>query len=88
MRGRGYGVYILGSSLRAIVTSKRLERHPIESECIIQLTSNGRTGILSMVNTWKFAQGQAQFAFFVLGNKMGHQLALRSFFFLPGLVHR
>ena len=25
---------------------------------------------------------------FVLGSKLGHQLALRSFFFLLGLVHR
>jgi hypothetical protein len=30
----------------------------------------------------------AQFAFFVLGSELGHQLELRSFFFLLGLVHR
>ncbi len=30
----------------------------------------------------------AQFAFFVLGSHLGHRLALRTFFFLPGLVHR
>jgi hypothetical protein len=39
-----------------------------------------------MVISWKFAQTPgAQFAFFVLGS---HRLALRTFFFLPGLVHR
>jgi hypothetical protein len=42
-----------------------------------------------MVISWKFAQGPgAQFAFFVLGSHLSHRLALRTFFFLPGLVHR
>ncbi len=37
-----------------------------------------------MVISWKFAQGPgAQFAFFVLGGKLGHQLVLRSLVYKP-----
>jgi hypothetical protein len=47
----------------------------------VQLSSNGRTGILSMVIFWRFAQGPgAQFAFFVLGSHLYPRLELRTFF--------
>jgi hypothetical protein len=50
-----------------------------------QLSSKGRAGILSMVTSWKFAQGPGvQFAFFVLGSHSGHRLALRTFFLSAG----
>ena len=62
--------------------------YDIHMRVFVQLSSDGRTGIFSMVIYWKFAQGPGKFAFFVLGSKLGRQLALRSFFFLPGLVHR
>jgi hypothetical protein len=51
----------------------------------VQLSSNGRTGIFSMVISWKFAQGPgAQFAFFLLGHHFCLRLTLRTFFFLHG----
>ncbi len=51
----------------------------------VQLSSNGRTGIFSMVISWKFAQGPgAQFAFFLLGHHFRLRLTLRTFFFLHG----
>jgi hypothetical protein len=57
-------------------------------ECVsvfVQLSSNGRTGIFSMVISWKFAQGPgAQFAFFLLGHHFCLRLTLRTFFFLHG----
>jgi hypothetical protein len=47
----------------------------------VQLSSNGRTGILSMVISWEFAQGRgAQFAFF----ELSHRLALRTIFLSAG----
>ena len=49
----------------------------------VQLSSNGRTGIFSMVISWKFAQGPgAQFAFFLLGHHFCLRLTLRTIFFL------
>jgi hypothetical protein len=51
----------------------------------VQLSSNGRTGIFSMVISWKFAQGPgAQFAFFLLGHHFCLRLTLRTFYFLHG----
>ena len=51
----------------------------------VQLSSNGRTGIFSLVISWKFAQGPgAQFAFFLLGHHFCLRLTLRTFFFLHG----
>jgi hypothetical protein len=62
----------------------------IEGECIWKILFQWKkTGILSMEISWNFAQGPgAQVALFVLGSHSGHQLAFRTFFFLPGLVHR
>ncbi len=43
----------------------------------VQLSSNGRTGIFSMVISWKFAQGPgAQFAFFLLGHHFRLRLSI------------
>jgi hypothetical protein len=52
---------------------------------VFQLFSNGRTGIFSMVISWKFAQGPgAQFAFFLLGHHFCLRLTLRTFSFCMG----
>lgn len=66
-------------------TSQGNVRRGIAVSVFVQLSSNGRTGIFSMVISWKFAQGPgAQFAFFLLGHHFRLRLTLRTFFFLHG----
>jgi hypothetical protein len=51
----------------------------------VQLSSNGRAGILYMLISWEFAQGWgAQFAFFEPGGHLGHRRALRTCFLSAG----
>ena len=87
-RSRGDGE---AAALDRLVPTDSVNRASLNSNIMpgvsvfVQLSSNGRTGIFSMVISWKFAQGPgAQFAFFLLGHHFCLRLTLRTFFFLHG----
>jgi hypothetical protein len=64
------GQLIPPSGVEKLMKLRRWSGCPVS--VFVQLSSNGRTGIFSMVISWKFAQGPgAQFAFFLLGKNFG-----------------